>query len=566
MELISGFDVVIIGGGAAGLRASIETAQQNPKAKIALISKVHPVRSHSVSAEGGIASAMGKNDSPEIHAKDTIIGSDWLADQDAVEFFTSKCKKEILTLDRWGCPWSRDENGNISVRLFGGMNRKRTVYASDKTGFFIMHTLFERTFLHQNITRFDEWFVTTLLKDEKGIKGVFAIDLKSGKQVAINAKVVIIATGGLGRIYGRTTNSAIKTGDGIALALEAGAKLKDMEFVQFHPTAMLKNGILITEASRGEGAYLLNKNHERFLTKYIPETMEIGPRDIISRAIIKEIEIGNGVNSPQGKSVYLDLRHLGKKVINQKLPQLRKLTKTYLNLDPIKDLIPVAPAQHYFMGGISTNINTKTNIEGLLAIGESACTSINGANRLGSNSLAKCLVFGAEAGITASKIIKEKSTSRISLTQIKDEQKKIHKILTNNGKESPHKLLEEMNETMDLYAGIIRNEEKIKKGIEKILSLLERVKQVSIKPKKTVFNMELINTIELQNMLKLSHCILLSAKERKESRGAHFREDFPNRNDDKYLHHNLIQLQNKKLIITTSPVKITKWQPEKRKY
>ncbi len=566
MEIISGFDIVIVGGGAAGLRAAIEAAEQNPKSRIAIVSKVHPIRSHSVAAEGGTAAAMLPDDSPDIHAEDTIKGSDWLADQDAVEFFTNKCKDEILTLDKWGCPWSRNEDGHVHVRPFGGMNRHRTVHAADKTGFFIMHTLFERTLLHENIQRFDEWFATKLFTDESGVTGIFALDLKNGKTAAISAKVVIIATGGLGRIYRHTTNSAIKTGDGIALALREGTSLKDMEFVQFHPTSMPKTGMLITEAARGEGGYLINNKNERFLRDYIPESMEMGPRDIISRAIYKETEAGRAIDTPCGKCVHLDLRHLGKKIISEKLPQLRDLTLMYLNLDPVTDPIPVTPAQHYFMGGIATDIQTKTNIPGLLAVGESACASVNGANRLGSNSLAKCLVFGTESGKTAAKIITKRKHPQIDPKQIKDEQSRIQKIIQRTGKENPHAILEEMNEVMESHAGVIRNEKGLQEGLKNISTLKEKIKNVEIPQKNTIFNMELINLLELENMLDLSECILISALARKESRGAHFREDYPQRDDQNHLIHYHLGLENGKLKLSEKPVIITKWPPKTRKY
>ncbi len=566
MEIISGFDIVVVGGGAAGLRAAIEAAEQNPKSRIAIVSKVHPVRSHSVAAEGGTAAAMLPDDSPQIHAEDTIKGSDWLADQDAVEFFTDRCKDEILTLDRWGCPWSRDKNGHVHVRPVGGMNRARAAHAADKTGFFIMHTLFERTLLHENIKRFDEWFVTKLFTGETGVTGICAINKKTGETAAISATVVIMATGGLGRIYGHTTNSAIKTGDGIALALRAGASLKDMEFVQFHPTSLPKTGILITEAARGEGGWLLNKKNERFLRDYIPDSMELGPRDIVSRAIYKEIEQGRAINTPCGKCINLDLRHLGEKTIMQKLPQLRDLTLTYLNLDPVNDLIPVTPAQHYFMGGIATNIQTETNITGLLAVGECSCASINGANRLGSNSLAKCLVFGTEAGKTASRLIAKRKHPQISSSQIKEEQIRLEKIISRTGKENPYNLTAEMNVTMDTHAGIIRDEKGLKEGLETISILREKITKTTVSQKSAVFNMELINILELENMLDLSECILTSAVARKESRGAHFREDHPERDDRNYLIHHHLSLENGKLKIGAKPVIITKWPPQHRKY
>lgn len=566
MEIISGFDIAIVGGGAAGLRAAIAAAEANPKAKIAVISKVYPVRSHTVAAEGGAAAALLPDDSPEIHARDTIVGADYLADQDAVEYFTKKCAEEILTLDRWGCPWSRDEKGQVHVRPFGGMNRQRTAHAADKTGFFIMHTLFERTLLHENIKRFDEWFVTRLFRGGQRVNGLFAIDLKRGVFTAIEAKVIIIATGGAGQIYRHTTNASVCTGDGIALALNEGASLKDMEFVQFHPTSLPKTGMLITEAARGEGGYLLNGNNERFLRDYIPDSMEMGPRDIVSRAIVSEIKAGRAADTPCGKCMYLDLRHLGKKTIMRKLPQLRELTLTYLNLDPAEKPIPVTPAQHYLMGGISANIDCETDVPGLLAVGESACTSVNGANRLGSNSLSKCLVFGSNAGKTAVRLIAGATRAPLEKNLIKEEKSRLEKIIRREGKETPDDIASAMKETMEEGAGIIRNKKGLQKASQTIRSLQDRIGRTGVTQKNHVFNLEFLNLLELENMLDLSACILASALAREESRGAHYREDFPERDDENFLLHHHINKENGSLKITRRPVKITAWPPGKRNY
>ena len=446
------------------------------------------------------------------------------------------------------------------------MSKQRTVYAADRTGFYLLHNLFERTLLYENIQRYDEWFVTKIFTDENGVKGLSAINLKSGQYVIFEGKAIILATGGAGQIYEKTTNSAIKTGDGMALALKEGAPLKDMEFVQFHPTTIPKSGILITEAARSEGGHLLNNKNEWFLEKYLPEKMELGPRDLITKAIINEFKEGRGFEGPYGKFVNLDLRHLDEKSTNEKLPQIRELTQTYLGIDPVNSPIPVAPAQHYFMGGIHTNIKGETEIPGLYAIGETACTSINGANRLGSNSLAKCLVFGTEAGKNAAKYIEKSSDKEISESEIREEELRIESLITISGNENPYDILREMKQTMTEHGGITRDEKSLTEGISKINKLKERFKQICIRQKNKLYNYELINTLELQNMLDLSEIILHCALVRKESRGAHYRKDHPKRNDQNYLIHLLVTAEENQIKTKTIPVKITKWQPTERKY
>src|SRR5438094_3018317 len=413
---ISYHDVLLVGGGGAGLRAAIAVAETNPKFSVAVVSKVYPMRSHTVSAEGGAAAVIKPGDSLEDHAYDTISGGDWLCDQDAVEAFVKEAREELLQMEHWGCPWSREPDGRIAVRPFGGMKKERTWFAADKTGFHMLHTLFQTSLKYNAITRYDEWFVTKLLVDDGRVQGVVAIELMSGKIQAITSKAVIVCTGGCGKVFPFTTNANIKNGDGMALAYRAGCPLKDMEFVQYHPTGLPFTGILITEAARAEGGYMLNKDGYRYLqdydlgkpqTKPVLRSMELGPRDRLSQAFVKEQEKRRTVEGPYGSVVHLDLRHLGEKIINSKLPFVRELCFKYENIDPVKELIPVRPVVHYMMGGVHTDINGATPLKGLFAAGEVACVSINGANRLGSNSLTELLVFGARAGKSAAAFASE---------------------------------------------------------------------------------------------------------------------------------------------------------------
>src|SRR6266536_4793124 len=400
-------DIVIVGGGGAGLRAAIAASEVSSKLSIALVSKVYPMRSHTVSAEGGTAAVLREFDNLDLHAKDTIFGSDFLADQDAVEAFVQEAPGELIQLEHWGCPWSRDPDGRVSVRSFGGMSVDRTLFAADKTGFHLLHTLFQTSLKYDNIIRYDECFLTSLLVDDGKVCGVTSINLYTGRVDVIAGKTVILCTGGGGRIFPFTTNAAINTGDGMAVAYRAGVALKDVEFVQYHPTGLPGTGILITEASRGEGGWLLNKDGYRYLQDYdlgkpeptpVLKSMELGPRDRLSQAFVKEVEKGRTIDGPHGPVVHLDLRHLGEKVIAAKLPFVRELCLDYEGIDPVRQLIPVRPVVHYMMGGVHTDINGATPVPGLYAAGETACVSINGANRLGSNSLPECLVFGAWAG------------------------------------------------------------------------------------------------------------------------------------------------------------------------
>jgi fumarate reductase flavoprotein subunit len=571
-------DVLLVGGGAAGLRAAIAIAETNPSLSVAVISKVYPMRSHTVSAEGGAAGAIALGDSLDEHAYDTVSGSDWLADQDAVEAFVEEAPRELLQLEHWGCPWSRQPNGWVAVRAFGGMKNKRTWFAADKTGFHMLHTLFQTSLKYPDVRRYDEWFVTRLLIDDGRVHGVAAIELNTGRIEAITAKSVILCTGGGGKVFPFTTNANICTGDGMALAYRAGAPLKDMEFVQYHPTGLPFTGILITEATRAEGGWLLNKDGYRYLQDYdlgkpeptpVLRSMELGPRDRLSQAFVHEVEKGRTTESPYGPIVHLDLRHLGPQLIDTKLPMVRELCLKYERIDPVKELIPVRPVVHYMMGGVATDINGATPIEGLFAAGETACVSINGANRLGSNSLPECLVFGFRAGQAAAKYAADaKPPPPVVMRQNADEVRRIEKMLTaDGGTERIADIREEMQSTMEDSAGIFRAGESLAKGMDQLAELQQRFKNIRLTGQTRAFNTELVAALELANMLDIAETILHSALQREESRGAHQRIDFSTRDDTRFLDHALAYRDSDgSTRIDRSPVTITRWPPGERVY
>jgi len=572
-------DVLLVGGGGAGLRAAVAIAETNPKLTIGIVSKVYPMRSHTVSAEGGAAAVIRSDDSLDEHAYDTVSGGDWLSDQDAVEAFVQEAPRELLRLEHWGCPWSREPDGRIGVRPFGGMKKMRTWFAADKTGFHMLHTLFQTSLKYTSIARFDEWFVTRLLVDDGRVQGVVAIDLMSGKVEAITARAVILCTGGCGRVFPFTTNAAIKSGDGMALAWRAGAPLKDMEFVQYHPTGLPFTGILITEAARAEGGYLINKDGYRYLQDYnlgkpepkpVLRSMELGPRDRLSQAFVKELEKGRTIPTPYGQVVHLDLRHLGEKVIESKIPFVRELCLKYQNVDPVKELIPVRPVVHYMMGGVHTDIHGATPVKGLYAAGEVACVSINGANRLGSNSLPELLVFGARAGVAAAEYAASQSGDSGSVTaQARDEQNRLDAQFqrSNGHHERLSVIREEMQKTMEASAGIYRSGTTLGRGAEELRSLRERFAAVAIDDHSRTFNTERIAALELSFMLDVADAVIGSALEREESRGAHQRTDFPARDDKRFLAHSLIHRQpDGSSRVEYLPVTITRWPPGERVY
>lgn len=573
-------DVLIVGGGAAGLRAALSIVETNPELSIAVISKVYPMRSHTVSAEGGAAAVIKEGDSLDDHAYDTISGGDWLCDQDAVEAFIEEAPNELLQLEHWGCPWSREEDGSVSVRSFGGMKIKRTWYAADKTGFHMLHSLFQTTLKHKPIQRYDEHFVTQLIVEDGRCQGVTAIEMATGKIETIASRSVIMCTGGCGKVFPFTTNANIKSGDGMALAYRAGVPLKDMEFVQYHPTGLPFTGILITEAARAEGGFLLNKDGYRYLQDYdlgepkpypVLRSMELGPRDRLSQAFEQEREKGRTIEGPYGDYVHLDLQHLGEKKIDEKIPFVRELCRKYENIDPAKEMIPVRPVVHYVMGGIHTDINGATPLEGLFAAGETACVSINGANRLGSNSLTECLVFGARAGQAAAEFASQKKpfSDNLELVGIREGKRIEQDYFSGNSNSGDDiaTIRKEMHTAMEDGAGIYRTENSLKESESAIKELQQRLKKISIQDQSYTFNTELTSAIELSYLLDVAEAIIQSALKRTESRGSHQRKDFPERDDDKFLAHSLAYQSNDGTPkIDYYPVTITRWPPGERKY
>ena len=572
-------DVLLVGGGGAGLRAAIAIAEASPRLRIAVVSKVYPMRSHTVSAEGGAAGVIASDDSLDEHAYDTISGGDWLSDQDAVEAFVKEAPQELLRLEHWGCPWSREADGRIGVRPFGGMKKMRTWFAADKTGFHMLHTLFQTSLKYTSVVRYDEWFVTKLLVDDGRVQGVVALELTSGRIETITARSVILCTGGCGRVFPFTTNAAIKNGDGMALAYRAGAPLKDMEFVQYHPTGLPFTGILITEAARAEGGYLINKDGYRYLQDYnlgTPEpkpvfrSMELGPRDRLSQAFVKEVEKGRTVDTPYGPVVHLDLRHMGEKVIDTKIPFVRELCLKYQNVDPVTELIPVRPVVHYMMGGVHTDINGATPVAGLYAAGEVACVSINGANRLGSNSLPELLVFGARAGRAAAEYASlQKDPGPAVLAQGTDEKNRLQREFLDKtgGRERLATLRDDMQKTMEESAGIYRNGGALGRAAHTLSDLRARFGDLAIEDRSRTFNTGAIAALELSFMLDVADAIVNSALLREESRGAHQRTDFPARDDQRFLSHSLIQrTPDGSSRVEYRPVTITRWPPAERVY
>jgi fumarate reductase flavoprotein subunit len=573
-------DMVIVGAGGAGLRAAIAAAEADPTLNILLVSKVYPMRSHTVAAEGGSAGVVRPDDSLEHHFNDTVTGGDWLCDQDVVDYFVAHCTEEMVRLEHWGCPWSRKPDGHVNVRAFGGMKIERTWFAADKTGFHMLHTLFQTSIKYPTIKRLDEHFCTELIVEDGRCHGVVAIDIASGEFTFVAAKAVIIATGGAGRVYQQNTNGGIVTGDGMAMAYRQGVALRDMEFVQYHPTCMPGSGLLFTEACRGEGGILINKDGYRYLQDYglgppdpwpRNKAMELGPRDRLSQAFWHEERKGRTIATPHGAAVHLDLRHLGAKKLRERLPQICELAESFLGIDPAEKPIPVRPAVHYTMGGILVDGETATALPGLYAVGECSSIGIHGANRLGSNSLAELSVFGKVAGESAARCARSLPPGPIATLEKQADdvcRRAINLIRTETGGERLAILRDAMAESMEMGCGIYRLGPQMKKTCDTLAELKERYRQLQLYDTSLGWNTEWLAAIELGYQIDVAQAIAHSALNRKESRGAHSRIDgFEQRDDANFLKHTLAAYRaDGPPAISYRPVNITKSPPGKRAY
>jgi succinate dehydrogenase/fumarate reductase flavoprotein subunit len=556
-------DVLVVGAGCAGMRAAIEAHDLG--ADVALLSKIHPVRSHSGAAEGGINAALGNasEDSPEEHAYDTVKGSDYLGDQDAIEILCDEAPGDVYQLEHWGAVFSRTEDGRIAQRPFGAAGEPRTAYAADITGHVLIHVLYEQVMKRQ-LQVYEEFFAWKLVIDDDRCQGVIAWDLINGGLKTIGAKTVVLATGGAGRLYTGTTNAYACTGDGMAMALRAGVPLKDMEMMQFHPTTLSPTGVLITEGTRGEGAYLLNSEGERFLKNYAPNAMELASRDVISRAEQVEIDEGRGVNG----NVLLDMRHLGAEKILERLHGTRELSMTFAGVDPIHEPIPVRPGAHYHMGGVDTDHEEgKTELEGLYAAGECACVSVHGANRLGGNALMETITYGRRAGAAAADWALTHTTVAVPPAAEMDAHRDLKTLLDRREGERPWQIRDELAKTMHENFGVFRRENQMREQERIVGFLRERYENVVVEDKGEVFNNDLTQALELGFLLELAACMVVAGLERKESRGAHARPyDYPERDDEKYMKHTIVRWVAGQPVLDWKPVTMTKWQPQERTY
>jgi len=571
-------DVVVIGAGGAGLRAAIAAAERDPKLRVALMSKVLPMRSHTVAAEGGAAGVTRDEDSLEHHFHDTVSGGDWLCDQDVVDYFVAHCTEELEQLERWGCPWSRRPDGHVNTRFFGGMTIQRTWFAADRSGFHMLHTLFQTSLKYPQIRRYDEYFCAELIVVDGRARGVLAICIATGELICIEASSVVLATGGAGRVYRQNTNAGTVTGDGMGLAFRAGAPLRDMEFVQWHPTALPGTGILITEACRGEGAILVNKDGYRYLQDYglgpvdpwpRAKAMELGPRDRLSQAFWHEHRKGRTLDTPQGPVVQLDLRHLGAKKIHERLPLITEAAQTFAGIDTVKQPIPVCPAVHYTMGGIQTNVRCETPLRGLYAAGECASVGIHGANRLGSNSLVEIVVFGRVAGESAAEYVRATPQPVRDLSALAQAPaERLRAMLDRREGERLAVLRDAMRDSMEEGVGIYRTESGIRATCAKLAELRGRYRRgVRLDDTSRPFNTEWLSAIELGFMLEVAEAMAHSALERQESRGAHMRLDYEARDDARFLKHSLAHYGGDGAPrIDHQPVTITKSPPKERHY
>ncbi len=564
-------DIVILGAGIAGLRAAVEVARKNPEADVAIVSKVQLMRAHSVCAEGGTAAVMqpDEGDSYELHAWDTVRGADFLCDQDVVMRFVKEIPNEISLLDHWGIPWSRRADGRINQRPFGGHSYNRATFAADKTGFFEMQTLYDNLQKYSNVTRYDECYVHSIIMKDKVLSGVTIWNLTTGEFFFMQSKAMIIATGGACRMFGFTTYSLTATGDGMGMAYRAGLPIKDLEFIQFHPTGLVPSGILITEAARGEGGYLYNNKGERFMEKYAAKMMELAPRDIIARAEMTEIEAGRGFQvRGDMEAINLDLRHLGADKINERLPLIREVAIKFNFIDPILEPIPIRPAAHYTMGGIHTSIDGATPVEGIWAAGEVGCESLHGANRLGSNSTAECLVWGKITGAKAAEYVKKQKAfpAMPDESKLKSEEASVFNRFKTSGKESSYAMRAELQKLMDSKAGVYRTGPELEAALKRIREFKQMLPEVQVKDQGRIYNTDLLNALEADTLLELSEILVAGALARTESRGAHSRRDFKQRDDANWLKHTLAYYTPTGPRFEYIPVTVTMWQPEERKY
>lgn len=564
-------DIVIVGAGLAGLRAAFEgvTAGLNT----AVITKVHPLRSHSCAAQGGVNAAINEEDNWEDHAYDTVKGADWLGDEDAIDLMCKEAPQAVLDMDDMGCPFSREEDGTIAQRAFGGQSFSRTAFAADRTGHAMLHTLWEQAIKYGvHIYEESQLMKVCVDKETNRAAGVVAMDIKSGRLDYIAAKAVVIATGGHGRLFASNTNAMINTGDGVALAMKAGAPAADLEFVQFHPTGLKSSGILISEGVRGEGAYLIGKDGKRFMDKYAPNKKELASRDVVSRSEMLEIMNGNGVDG----AIFLDVRHLGREVIMEKLPQIRQLSIDFEGVDPIHEPIPVRPTCHYIMGGIRTNKYGHSKVEGLFAAGEAACVSVHGANRLGANSLLETIVFGKITGKEVVRFVNEEGKNEPHTDQddLADVQRMISELKSRpeTGGIRPAKIRKELTEAMNIYCSVFRSEENLNKALKAVNKAKKDYAKVYVDDKSDAFNTDLLTTIELGNLILLGEATVLSALARTESRGAHSREEYTTRDDANWMRHTLSYYEPTKtsdVRLDYEPVRTTgnkKYEPVERKY
>jgi len=560
------YDVLIIGSGGAGLYAALESRRQE-EISVAVVSKVYATRSHTGAAQGGVNAALATLDPSDTwldHCFDTVKGADYLADQNAVEIMCREAPMVVREMEHWGCPFSRTDDGRIAQRPFGGASKPRACYSADKIGHVILHTLYEQG-IRYGVNYLNEWFVLSLLHNGSRCLGVTALDVRSGRLHAIRAKAVVLATGGHGRIYWLCTSNALgNTGDGPAIAYRAGIPLKDMEFVQFHPTGLRRTGILVSEGARGEGGHILNVQGERFMARYAPEKMELAPRDLVSRAIETEVRNGNG--GPDGE-VFLDITHLGAERISERLPQIRQLCIEFEDIDPVEEPIPIKPTAHYSMGGIHTDDCGCTPIQGIYAAGECGCISVHGANRLGGNSLLDILVFGRRAGRDALQYARGVDFAPMPEHVLDADQAFIDILMQGDGSENIAEIRHRMGEVMAKKVGVYRNGKDLAQAIEAIRELQERFSRARVRDHSRSFNTELVASLELRNMLSLAEVIAVSAQERRETRGAHFREDFPERDDQHWLKHTMASLgSDGRPRLSLSPVTITRFKPGTRTY